>query len=458
MTAPLVILVLGSALALAAYLVRARGGVPWAIAAGGSLLLGAVAMGVLLGEPFEVLGFGFRLEPTWTFLGRSLALRPEYRGQVGFVFLAGSILLVAGWAANAPRRLPSMGMLILLALSAAIMVQPFIFSPTFIAAAAILSCLTVVRADGRTGRAPPRLMVSYTLGMMAILIAGWLIETGGATASPESPARAASILLSLGLAILVISPPFHTWLTSASDEAHPLAFVFVAVLLQTAGLLLLVNSLASYPWMRSDPAVYSFLRGVGVLMIGLGGLWCLAERRAARIVAYLLLVDAGVSLLALGQGTASGMQIALGLASVRPLSAAVWAAGAANLFGAVAGHGSDLRPIRPACAAAALIGAFSLAGVPLLGGFPGRWLTLSIAQGSDLVALAAVLFGMASSWYAVGRWGWSLARHPAEAAQPIGRARQAILLAGSSAVVLLGLFPGWLFAWGLPALGVLGAG
>jgi formate hydrogenlyase subunit 3/multisubunit Na+/H+ antiporter MnhD subunit len=428
------------------------------IAAGGSLLLGAVALGIVLGNPFEVMGLGIRLEAGWTFLGRSLVLRPDNRALVGFVFFSGAVLLVAGWAAEAPRRLASVGLLMLLALAAAMMVQPFVFSPTLITAAALLGCLVVVRPDGRAGRASPRLMVSYTLGMMAILIAGWLIEIGGPTVSPASPARAASILLALGLGILVITPPFHSWLTACSDEAHPLAFVFVASLLQTAGLFLLVNSLASYAWMRTDPLVYAFLRGMGILMVGLGGLWCLVERRAPRLVAYALLVDFGISLLALSMATPSGMRIALGMAGARSLSVAVWAAGVANLFAPAADAPGGNRSIRVIPAAAALIGAFSLAGFPLTAGFPGRWLTLSNAQGSDLVVVTAMLFGMGATWLAFGRWGWTLATHPTTAGETLGRGRRLILVVGSAAILLLGVLPGWLFGWALPALGVIGSG
>jgi len=458
MSAPLLLLILGTVLAVAAFALRARGWIPWLIAAGGSLLLAAVALGIVLGEPFEVMGFGIRLEAGWTFLGRSLVLRPENRALVSFVFVSGAILLVSGWASDAPRRLASVGLLILLTLAAAMMVQPFVFSPTLIAAAAILGCLVVVRPDGRAGRAPPRLMVSYSLGMMAILIAGWLIEVGGATVSPESPARAASVLLALGLAILVITPPFHTWLTASSDEAHPLAFAFIAVVLQTGGLFLLVNSLAAYAWMRTDPLVYAFLRGIGLLMIGLGGLWCLVERRGPRLIAYTLLVDFGISLLALSLAAPGGSGIALGMASARPLSVAVWAAGAANLFASEPGIADEKRPVRPIAAAAALIGALSLAGIPLTAGFPGRWMTLANAQGTDVAAVAAVVFGLGATWFAIGRWGSKLSAHPRDPGRTLGRGRTVVLLVGSAIILLFGLLPGWLFSWAPAALTGLGAG
>src|SRR3989337_4409094 len=119
MSAPLLLLILGTVLAVAAFALRARGLIPWLIAAGGSLLLAAVALGIVLGEPFEVMGIGIRLEAGWTFLGRSLVLRPENRALVSFVFVSGAILLVSGWASDAPRRLASVGLLILLSLAAA---------------------------------------------------------------------------------------------------------------------------------------------------------------------------------------------------------------------------------------------------------------------------------------------------------------------------------------------------
>jgi formate hydrogenlyase subunit 3/multisubunit Na+/H+ antiporter MnhD subunit len=457
MNAPLLILLLGMVLALASLALRGRGWVAWLIAAVGSALLGAVALGILLGEPFEVLGVGIRLEPTWIVLGRSLVLRAESRALIGFIFFSGAVLLAAGWAADAPRRFASVGLLMLLALAAAMMVQPFVFAPTLIAAAAILGCLVVLRADGTPGRASPRLMVSYTLGMMAILIAGWMIEIGGVTATAGSPVRSASILLLLGLAILLTTPPFHTWVTASADEAHPLAFAAVAILLQTAGLFLLVQSLVSFAWLREDPLVYVFLRGVGVLMLGLGGLWCLVERRAARLIGYVLVADLGVSLLALSAGDTDGIRIALGTAASRPLSLALWAAGTANLFVVEARPGHERR-IRPLAAAAGLVGAFSLAGMPLTSGFPGRWLTLADAQGVDLIVVGAVIFGTAATWLAIARWGWGLAQHRTAEPPGLDRGRAALLVIGCAAILALGWMPEWLFGWATASLGALGLG
>ncbi|HMK07692.1 MAG TPA: proton-conducting transporter membrane subunit [Anaerolineales bacterium] len=452
MSAPLLILILGGTLAVASFVLRGRG-TAWLIAAGGSILLAGVALGIVLGEPFEVLGLSVRLDANWTFLGRSLVLRAENRPLVTFLFLAGGLLLTAAWASDAPRRLAPLGLTMLLALAAAMMIEPFVFAPTLIAAAAIVGCLVVVRPAGASGRAAPRLMVSYCLGMMAILIAGWLIEIGGATAAPESPARTASILLGLGLAILVITPPFHTWLTATADEAHPAAFAFVSVLLQTSGLFLLVTSLGSYAWMRTDPLVYAFLRGIGLLMIALGGAWCLVERRIARLVAYALLVDFGISLLALSLGTSAGARMALGMAGARPLALAVWVAGVGNLFRGPPVAGGASRPIRRWAAVAAIAGALSVAGFPLTAGFPGRWMTLTAVASASPWVTAAALFGLAATWLAVGRWVIALLSHPADEEAGLSTGREIVLGGGTALIVLFGLLPAGILAWAMAALG-----
>jgi formate hydrogenlyase subunit 3/multisubunit Na+/H+ antiporter MnhD subunit len=232
-----------------------------------------------------------------------------------------------------------------------------------------------------------------------------------------------------------------------------MVFAFAVVALQTAGLFLLVDSLAAYAWMRSDPLVYTFLEGVGILMVGLGGLWALVERRGPRLIGYALLVDFGISLLAMSLGSPAGYRIAMGMAAVRPLSVAVWGAGFANLY--APGRHAEGAPtsVRPIAAAAAMLGALSLAGLPLTAGFAGRWMTLVGAQGKSPLVAAAVLFGIAATWLSVGRWGWtSLRSHPPESESTLPRARRVVMGIGIAAVILLGLLPGWLFAWGLPAL------
>ncbi len=441
MNAPLLILVFGISLAAASFAWRRRTVAAPLVAALGAALLGGLALGVVLGEPFEVLGLGVKLEPGWSVLGRSLVLDAENRPWVGFIFLSGSALLAAAAVAGAPRRTASIGLLMLLALTAALMVRPFVFSPVFLAAGAILGCLLVVRPAGGPGRAPARLLIAYVLAMMAILVAGWLIETRGVTSSPESPARSAVVLLALGSAILVMTPPAHTWLTAASDEAHPMAMVLVATTLQASGLMFLVTLLRSYAWIRAEPLMFDFLRGAGLVMILVGGLSASGERRMPRVAAYAMLIDFGVSLLALGAGNLAGVAVAIGMAATRTLSAVVWGLGFAGSRPASQAVSGVREPGSARWArTASLTGILSLAGVPLTAGFPGRWMVLtemtSPGEGFVVILAAWATAGAALRWW-VSAGGETPAEEPGWRRLPT-----AVLAAGVVLVVMLGLYPG----------------
>lgn len=449
MSGPLLILVAGGIVAGAAFLLRARPRLSFGLAAGAGALLGAIAIGIVLGAPFQVLGIGVKLEEGWTVLGRSLVLGEHNRLPVGFIFLAGSVLLLSGLASGASRRMPAAGMGVMLALAAALMIQPFVFSPALIASAAIAASVILVRADGLGGRAAARILISYSLAMMVMLLAGWMIEIGGVGAIATAPTRPASILLGLGLAIVIVAPPFHTWLTAAAEEAHPVAFGFTAILLQTAGLVLLLQSLDAFAWMRADPVVMELLRAAGLLMMVLGSIWCLAERRAGRLVAYALLVDFGVSLLAVASGTLEGYAVALAMMVERGLAVMVVALGIATLLdGSDGAEASGPRPISQASFAAAVIGGLCLAGFPLTAGFAGRWSTLAVLGDGDVLAAVATAGTIGIVAYAFGRWGRGVI--VGRRVQPAGSGvlRRVLLWSGIGAIIVLGLAPSILFAWG----------
>jgi NADH-quinone oxidoreductase subunit N len=216
----------------------------------------------------------------------------------------------------------------------------------------------------------------------------------------------------------------------------------------------MLNSLDSYAWMRSDPLAFSFLRGAGLLMIALGSAWCLAERRAPRIVAYALLVDFGVSLLALSATSAGGYATALGMAGARAMGAVVWALGFSSLSDGSATdqvRTAGQTPPRRLAAITALAGALSLAGLPLTAGFAGRWMTLAALPG-DTASTIAIVSGVVAVGYSSVRWARGLTAAGSDTAAPLPRGRRALLLIGLAAILILAVVPAWLYAWTLPAL------
>ncbi|MCJ7512130.1 MAG: hypothetical protein MUO23_04085, partial [Anaerolineales bacterium] len=375
MNAPLV-LAIGTA-GLALILGGSRlGRVPAALIAGlGCLTLGAISLLVPLDVPLEAGGLAIKFDASLEILGRALELEPGIRSGVGFVFVVGGYLFLGGMVADPGRYFFPMGVLAVGLLAAALMVRPFLYSAVLVQLAAAAFVLVLAPPDRHAERAALRLLAFTTLGMMMSLMAAWLIGRLGVTSG--SPERAGSVIpvLALGLAVLLFVPPFHLWLPPGADRAHPYALASVAGLMQAAGLFLVLRVLDSYAWVRDDPGVRLAMTAAGIVMIALGSVWALAQDRLARTFVYVLLIDMGIGMIALGSASAVGYQLAMGMSAARVVGLGAWGLGATLL---TARTGTDeLRNLRgmgfvmPLPAILTLAGVLSIAGFPLTAGFPG---------------------------------------------------------------------------------------
>jgi multicomponent Na+:H+ antiporter subunit A len=293
--------------------------------------------------------------------------------------------------------------------------------------------------------------------MLVTLFTGWLLENAGVTSITPELAGRAMLLLGLGFSILMLVPPFHFWLPATSVGAHPYALALVALTLQSSGLFFLLRFMDTYAWLRELPAAYQFLRAAGEVLLFFGGLAALVQSRFSGMLAYALLSDFGVSLLAVGLGTAEGFQLALGMSAARVVSLAVGTLGISVLIrekGALdrrSAQGAAQR--RPLTAACAVLGALGLAGFPLTPGFPGRWAMLTHAGAVGLPVGAAILTGTLLVSAAALQWGRAFLTGSAAGEQPGLPAGQRIFLSSALALSsLLGLFPQLTFPWVVTAL------
>ncbi len=460
MNAPLLIFGGTLAFALAVLLVRREREMPALIAAGGAALLALFVLGVRLDEPFGLLGLPVKITGVWGILGRSFTLADQNRAAIGFLYLAGAFIFGGGWAASPGRYFYTVGLVVLGLLSASLLVQPFLFAAVFLELAAMGMVIMLVTPDHPAVRGGLRLIILYTLAMMAILLAGWTLEAAGLTAGvPESASRA-TVLLVVGFAVIMAVPPFHVWLPASAPRANPYALTFVIVILQSAGLFFLLRFLDSYVWLRTGVGLMSVVRWTGAIMIVYGGISALAQRNLSSTVAYALLVDFGAVLLAVSSASPSGYQLALGLTGARVVSLAVWALGAQILgtgFGGdTAAHLSGAAYGMPLPAAAALVGALSVAGIPLTAGFPGRWGLLSVLATTRPLAGLALLGGMLAVTLAMLRWIGTFLREPEAGPIPVPLRNERILLGtGIALCVVLGVFPQLLYPWVIQAVGSL---
>ncbi len=183
MNAPFLLLTLSFFISLIAFGLRdqPRWSSTWV-----SLSMGVVAGLVLLvgfDEPYGLLGLSIKLPSQWGILGRSLGIGGEIRPMIGYLYLATAFMVAPTWIVAAPRYFTSIVPLMLAAVAASLMVQPFLFAAIFIGLAAMSAVLLLVSPGTQDTDGAMRLLILYTLAMIIVLVTGWQLETSGVTSA-----------------------------------------------------------------------------------------------------------------------------------------------------------------------------------------------------------------------------------------------------------------------------------
>jgi formate hydrogenlyase subunit 3/multisubunit Na+/H+ antiporter MnhD subunit len=452
MSAPFLVFAGSAVLALAAAFLRRRLMATAIVSAGGTALIALFVLRAPIDAPISLLGINMKFGVAWDILGRSFDLDQGARPAVGFLYLSGAFLFGGAWAVNPNRYLFPAGILSLALVAGSLLIRPFVFAAVFLELSAMVGVLILATTEYPAQRGGLRLLSLYTLAMMAILLSGWMLSIAGVTTATPDLAHQITLLLVMGFAILMAVPPFHMWLPTAAEETNPYALSFVTVILQSAGLFFLLRFLDTYAWLRLSEGLFSGLRIAGEAMVVFGGLAALSQRSFSKFMAYALVADFGVALLAVGAGTPAGYELALGLSAVRVFGLGVWALGLSVIRGqtgrddldVLAGAGYRL----PLASAASIVGVLSIAGLPLTAGFPARWALLSAIAPDHVVAAAAVVLSIVITSAGALRWVGVLFRAvPFPGAGLPRRSVQLLQGAGVGLCLLFGVFPQVLFPW-----------
>ena len=431
-------------------------------------LLALLAWKLPIGEPVSLDVWArfpsFTVSDTFTILGRRFILDNSTRPALVLIYLGVAFWFGGAGAAHSDRLFIPLGLGMAALLTAALAVEPFLYAALLIEMAALI-CVPILSPPGQpVGRGVLRFLAFQTLGMPLILSAGWLL-TGveGVPANPAVVVRA-TILVGLGFAFLMAIFPFHTWIPMLAEEAHPYAAAFVFFVLPAAISVLGLNFLHRYAWLREGTDVILALRFVGVLMVVTGGVWAAFQRHLGRILGYAATMEIGLSLLAMSLGfsasgpstVGSGLLLGLFFAQLLPrgIALVLWALALSILrartgglwFRSVQGIARQM----PGASAGLLLAQASLAGFPLLAGFPVNFALLSaLAQQSLPIALLTVL-GNAGLLFAGVRTLAVLVTGPGEDDWCLTETWSQLVLLSISGMILLlaGLLPQWY----LPAL------
>ena len=270
-------------------------------------------------------------------------------------------------------------------------------------------------------------------------------------------------LLLVGFGFKVASVPFHMWAPDVYEGAPTTVTAFMAAGVKVAAFGALLRVLA-----EALPALASSWRpALAVLavvsMVG-GNLGALAQGNVKRMLAYSSIAHAGYLLTALVAPSRVAAEAVL-------FYLAAYAAVNLGGFGALAALARDGRePLslgdmaglasrRPALAAALTVFLVSLTGIPVSGGFVGKFYLFGAAVGAGYVELAVVgvLMSVVSAYYYLRVVVYMYMRDPVgeDAWSPVAPGASLALGIAAAAVLALGIYPGPVLALARLAAGSL---
>ncbi len=425
------------------------------------LILAVLAWQLPLGGVIELSPWpsvsSLRIGETLNFLGRSLTLTNSDRFVLMIIYLGSALWLGGAYAANASRLIVPVGLMVAALLTAAISVEPFLYAAILSVMTALICVPLLAQAGAPTGRGAVRFLTFQVLSMPFILLAGWLVGEVSLEFMQETLATRAAWMFGLGLIFALSVFPFHSWIPLVAEESQPYAAGYVFFTIPTIVSLFFLTFLVQYILPSVPELIWVVMRFLGLLMVFIGGLWCAFQNHLGRLMGFAAITEIGFILLALSLGPGStstflepAIPIFFTQILARGIAISVWALALSILQT----HQGSLDFLKvqgaarrfPLAAAGVVLAQLSLAGVPLLAGFPVRLALWSTLAEIDLVAALLALAGGVGILIGGMRAMAVLisGKEPAAWQSNENPTQKVLLVLGVIMLFLLGIFPEWL--------------
>lgn len=241
-----------------------------------------------------------------------------------------------------------------------------------------------------------------------------------ANRTPTFLILAGAALALVGLGFKVAAVPFHMWTPDVYDGAPTPATAFMSVVAKVGGFAALMRvmtvGLSTFVLTGGYAAAWqNALEVVAVATLLLGNFVAVSQTNVKRLLAYSSIAHAGYLLMAVAAAASEPVAPGVANQAAQALGVYLLAYMFTNLgaFGVVMALEKDdgtpvtltdfmgLGTSRPLMAAAMGVFMMSLIGIPLTGGFMGKWLVFgaSVNGGLILLSVVAVLTSVVSAFY-----------------------------------------------------------
>jgi NADH-quinone oxidoreductase subunit N len=448
MNAPLIWIGLPACAAVCLWFTSQRRMLTTGLASGFCLLFAFLAWRIPIGSIINLGFFSLEIAPNFVILGRQFVLSNNDRGILIFLFSFGAFWFFGAGIGTVHRLFIPTGMGLVSLSVSALAVEPFLYAALVVEVMVLVSIPMLVVPGQRVGQGVLRYLIFQTLALPFVLLAGWAVAGVDANPANDKLLIQAVVLLGLGLAFWLAVFPFHTWLPILMEETHSYANGFLISLLQCVALLLVLKFLDSFTWLRNYLLLREAFLVTGTIMVFTSGVWAIFQTDLRRIFSYGVILESGLSLLALGSGTSTGPKILVALFLSRTLAFGLWIL-AITIFSR-SGR-PDFTTIRgklktmPLTSLALIVGVFSTAGLPVLGGFPVRLALIETLGIENSGLLPWVFLGMIGFLFSGVRVMAALARSDDMIWQTNDSWLEGgLIIISIIGLLVIGVFPNWL--------------
>ncbi len=207
------------------------------------------------------------------------------------------------------------------------------------------------------------------------------------------------VFLISGMAFKISAAPFHMWTPDVYEGSPTIVTAFFAVVPKLAAMTLFLR--VSYGMLGSaSDSWQQVVVAIAMASMIIGALGAIMQTDLKRLMAYSSIAHMGYALVGMASAQAEGISAVMVYMAIYIVSSI----GIFALILTLSREGTAVTKINdlagysrthPLYAACMLIFLFSMAGIPPLGGFFGKWFVFSAAVNAGLVPLA--VFGVLSS-------------------------------------------------------------
>ena len=397
-------------------------------------------------EIFKFLFWDIYISDQLLVFGRRFVLGDPDRPIVVLLFLVAAFWFLLLEPKSIPIQTIPLGLVGITLILTAFAVEPLFYGSLFFAFLALIYVVLLSPPGHNPTPGVMRFLIFQVLGILFILFAAWLASWIDLNSDDQILLTRAMLILGLGFSFLLAIFPFISWIPMVAGSNHPFLSGFVFNTYFLGVILFGTRFITEGGWLAQGVGLQGALQFAGILMIGTGGILAIFSNHLGRLTSSLVLAEIGRSLLAISLFQV-GFPFFFAMIMIQVIALGVWSCSLTNLQGVIGeldyenATGSAWQ--WPVTSSGLLVAYFSLAGLPLLAGFPIYW---ALGSGLSFYPLwISISYLAASSGLIIGglRLFGLITRNSGEESVLIASSQfSRILLIGLNLIlILLGFFP-----------------